>query len=389
MKRIVFGSSNHWTSPYQVGSHAWARLFARHDWSVAYISDPITPWHWLGRTGRERTRERWALWKSGGEWFENRTVRAWVPCSLVAPQSLPVFRSRWVMESWDGFTVPRVESQLCKWGFDLPDILWLDSVRHAGWGKLLRPRKTILRIADWSPGFSTTPASVIEAERRLLAEADLVIASSQSLEARLGEFRGNKPMLTIRNGVDAAFWKDPCPPPPEYLEIPAPRAVYVGALDEWFDVELLRQLAQRLSDVSFVIIGQRRHGPATDFSMPNIHWLGSRPREQVRAYVQHANVGIIPFKRNDLIECVCPLKLYEYMACGLPVVATRWDELERMNSPARLATGVGEWTAQLRQSLQAKQSAQSRDAEGESAYALSNDWQCRWLEWQAAWGKLA
>lgn len=374
MSRIVFGSSNHWTSPYQVGSHAWARLFARHDWEVAYVSDPLTPWHGIS-SNRDRTRERLALWQDGGASGEDR-VMAWVPRSLIAPHSMPFFRSAWVLDSWHRFARPPIVGRLRDRGFDQPEFLWLDSIRHAGWGSDLRPQKTILRIADWTAGFSSTPRSVIEAERKWLVRADLVIASAESLADRLRHFREGRSISVIRNGVDFDFWNTPVPQPPEYEKIPTPRAVYLGALDDWFDHELLLDLAARLDKVSFVIIGRRPDDRRA--SPSNIHWLGTRPRGEARRYVRHAQVGIIPFRRNALIECVCPLKLYEYMACGLPVVATRWDELERMKSPARLATGPEEWAAQLRSALAGGGSGT------ESAYASSNDWKSRWREWELA-----
>jgi glycosyltransferase involved in cell wall biosynthesis len=379
MNRIVFGSANHWTSPYQVGSHAWARLFATHGWSVAYLSDPVTPWHWFSRTNRERTRERFALWKTEATLSVGGTIRAWNPCSLVSPRDIPFFRSRWVLRHWHQLAFPSPCRQTSLWGFDRPNILWLDSVRHAEWGRSLRPENVVLRVADWQAGMPEVPASALQLERELIAASDRVIAASEALAERLKPLRGGRPLATIRNGVDVAFWQQPDPLPEEYKEIPSPRVVYVGALDQWFDLQLVTALGAALPDVHFVLVGQRR------FDLPaplpsNLHWLGSRPREKARGYVQHAQAGIIPFKRNELIECVCPLKLYEYMACGLPVVATRWEELERMNSPALLATGADEWTRHLRTALESGK----RNSQQLKAYAEDNDWEKRWQTWQAS-----
>jgi glycosyltransferase involved in cell wall biosynthesis len=383
---IVFGSSNHWTSPYQVGSHAWARMFANHQWYAAYISDPVTPWHGLERRSRERTQERFALWRSGGQNFEEGRIRAWTPFSLIASHSYPIFRSRLALDYWDRFTIPDIQKKLTRWGFDSPEILWLDSVRHAEWGRRLSPRCTVLRIADWTPGFSSVPQSVIQKERELIQEADLVITSASSLEEKIRPWRGDRPICTIRNGVDASFWSQPMPVPPEYANIPSPRAIYVGALDEWFDLDLLLKLAKALPKVSFVMVGQcRLSGGAPN--LPNLYWLGSRTRELARAYVQHAHVGIIPFKRTELIECVCPLKLYEYMLCGLPVVATQWQELKLMNSPAHLATSHDEWIELVRQLTHGNEenSSATNESERVRSYAAKNDWQHRWAEWETAY----
>ncbi|MBI4024887.1 MAG: glycosyltransferase [Verrucomicrobia bacterium] len=395
MSRIIFGSANHWTSPYQVGSHAWARLFASHGWQTLYVSDPLTPWHWLDRDNRQRTRERFALWRGRDGLFEAENVKAWTPFSLIAPHRLLLFQSKWVLRHWDCFAVPNPQGYARRRGFAAPDVLWLDSIRHASWGRALRPRFVVLRVADWIAGFSAATRSALELERELLVEADLVITSARTLEDRVRSIRGNQPLCTIRNGVDVSFWGRDCAPPSEYARIPPPRAVYVGALDEWFDTTLLFQAARALPRVSFVLIGQRRCGGAREESPPNLHWLGTRTRTETRACLRHAHVGIIPFKRNDLIDCVCPLKLYEYMACGLPVVSTRWDEIERMNSPARLAVETEEWIMHLRNllndiahptpSASSIPGATGQWADASLAYALANDWGQRWLQWQSAY----
>jgi len=393
MSSIVFGSANHWTSPCQVGSHAWARLFVQHEWRAAYVSDPVTPWHWLNGQNRDRIRERFSLWRKGGHASGKEMIRAWVPFSLFAPQNYPLFRSQWALENWDLFSMPPVETQLRDWEFEAPNVLWLDSVRHAGWGKRLAPALTVLRLADWNAGFTATPQSIVKMEQKLLTEADIVITSARALEDRIRPARGNRPLCAIRNGVDFAFWSSPCPEPVEYASIPCPRAIYVGAVDEWFDVPLLIKVACALKDFSFVVIGQRRIDFETEESPANIYWLGTRPRETVRSYVQHAQVGIIPFKRTGLIECVCPLKLYEYMACGLPVIATRWEELEHMKSPAKLAANAEEWITHFQnlfgRSQEMDPASHTQLRATSLAYAAANDWQERWNDWQTIYSHLA
>src|SRR3989338_2445049 len=181
MNRILFGSANHWTSPYQVGSHAWARLFMQHHWQVGYVSDPLTPWHWLNRKGKKQNRERFELWLKRNHPFEENKLRTFVPFSVIAPHQSPFLRNRWVLENWHLFTCPSMEAQMKGWDFESPEILWLDSVRHANWGKKSKPRFTVLRVADWNPGFRAVPAPILEMERKLLSEADLVITSAKAL----------------------------------------------------------------------------------------------------------------------------------------------------------------------------------------------------------------
>ncbi len=378
MKRVIFGAANHWSSPFQVGSHAWARLFSNNGWSVFYASDPLTPWHFLNRRARDAAHARFPLWRHP---LTEGEVRAWVPFSLVAPNPAPLLRSAWILENWHRFGLPPPPAMAASLGFGEPDLLWLDSVRHAAWAKGLKPSRTVLRVADWSAGFGSVTGPSLELERRLVAEADLVVVSAATLGERLAVWRGGRPLAVIRNGVDLEFWREPQAEPPEYREIPSPRVVYVGAIDEWFDADLVGRLASRLPQLSFVMLGPVRR--ALPSALPNLHWLGARARPSARGYVHHAQAGIIPFLRNELVDHVCPIKLYEYMACGLTVVATRWAELEAMASPARLVSTDDEWACALGAACQ-------RVARNdEIAYAEANSWAARWSEFLAAGGSMA
>lgn len=376
-KQVVFGSANYWTSPYQVGSHSWARLFAKNSWDVTYISDPISPLHCLNSRGLNQVHERFHLHSSPRDEVREGRVTPWVPLSMFTPLNQPVLRSAWALEEWHQFTHPSIQSYLNSVAVE-PDLIWLDSVRHYGWAKEVGASRIAFRVADWSAGFPDVAPSAVEYEKRVVQEADIVIATAESLAERVSSWRGKGPIHTIRNGVDFNFWNTQAALPDEYKSIPEPRIVYVGALDSWFDFSLLRKMAVQFPKYSFVVIGQLKSKPPVDLSLPNLHFLGSKKRSEVRGYLQHAQVGIIPFIRNDLIDCVCPLKLYEYSACGLPVMATYWTELELMKSPALLAHTQDEWIHYLEK---VPELVQSGNKSGLIQYAQANDWSNRWSEW--------
>ena len=93
---------------------------------------------------------------------------------------------------------------------------------------------------------------------------------------------------------------------------------------------------------------------------------------EIARYMYNSNVGIITFDtRHPVVETVNPLKLYEYMACRLPVVATKWKELELINSPAYLADNVNDFVDGLKKSLKQK------DREKYIQFAKNNTWEER------------
>ena len=106
---------------------------------------------------------------------------------------------------------------------------------------------------------------------------------------------------------------------------------YYGAIAEWIDYELLDYAAERLDDHSFVFIGpnyDQTMDHAEVFGRPNVWWLGPKGYDILPAYLENFSVATIPFRVNDVTHGVSPLKLFEYMAGGKPVVTTAMREAQ-------------------------------------------------------------
>ncbi len=118
---------------------------------------------------------------------------------------------------------------------------------------------------------------------------------------------------------------------------PAPVAVYVGTLhDERLDVPLVVELATRQPDLQVVLIGPDSLSDgarAALRALRSVHLLGPRPYEQIPAYMQHADVVIIPHLVNPFTESLDPIKAYECLAAGRPTVATPVAGFRRLGPP--------------------------------------------------------
>ena len=111
----------------------------------------------------------------------------------------------------------------------------------------------------------------------------------------------------------------------------------MGAIEDWFDYDLMRHAARQLTGHTFLLVGPTRGNQWRELAeIPNIRFLGPRPYQEVGGYVKWADVAIIPFRRTPLVEDVSPIKLFEYLATGTPVVATEWKELKSIDPPCRL-----------------------------------------------------
>lgn len=172
-------------------------------------------------------------------------------------------------------------------------------------------------------------ASFAAAERRFAARADLVIASSPLLAERMR--RISTRVLYAPNVADTEHFAtalEPGPVDPDLSALPEPRIVFVGAIvAKKLDLDLIGALADARPTWTFALVGPVGLGdPDTDVSVlaasPNVHLLGPRPQSALPALLRGAAVGLIPYRRSRLTESIFPMKVYEYLAAGLPVVAT-------------------------------------------------------------------
>jgi glycosyltransferase involved in cell wall biosynthesis len=174
---------------------------------------------------------------------------------------------------------------------------------------------------------------MLAVERALLQRCDCAyVTSAQLLESKGGICRETR---LSPNGVDFARFATPAPAPGDLRAIARPRVGYVGVLKEQLDWDWMLGAATARPAWSFVLVGPRRAGHdgvraplAALARLPNVHVLGGRPHEQLAAYLQHLDVAVLPYQRNEYTRFVNPLKLYEALAAGTPIAAARLPSLE-------------------------------------------------------------
>jgi GT2 family glycosyltransferase/glycosyltransferase involved in cell wall biosynthesis/SAM-dependent methyltransferase len=159
----------------------------------------------------------------------------------------------------------------------------------------------------------------------LAGECDVLVVTAEKLRVKF-EGRSLHPLL-VRNGADFEFFRA-AEPLPELSAIPKPVVGYFGAIADWIDLDLVHEVAKSRPQYSFVLAGQvfNRDMSALEL-LPNVHLLGSRPYEQMPRLLAAFDVCIIPFKLNKVTHATDPVKLYEYLSQGKPIVATAMDEL--------------------------------------------------------------
>lgn len=187
---------------------------------------------------------------------------------------------------------------------------------------------------------------VMEAEKRLVARADLVIAASEELAQR---FPREKTLL-IEHGVDHALFSTTAARPADMPE-GGPVAGFFGSIGERIHVDLLADAAERLPHWRFVMIGPVQTDCTRLQACQNVFFLGERPHTALPGYVQNWDVSLLPFRQGPDMDASNPLKLREYFAAGTPIAATRFKALKRYQALVRVAETEAEFPAAIETAL--------------------------------------
>lgn len=121
----------------------------------------------------------------------------------------------------------------------------------------------------------------------------------------------------------------------DIIDLGDPIIGYFGWIAEWMDFDTVRKVALARPNYQFVMIGPADMSKEVVSvsieklkSIPNIHFLGRKKYEQLPAYAHRFNVGTVPFLINEMMDCVSPIKFYEYCAYGIPTITSYMPEME-------------------------------------------------------------
>lgn len=234
---------------------------------------------------------------------------------------------------------------------------------------------------DHHAGFSTNHPGMLNQEADLLANADLVTVSSLHLQ-ELAEAH-NSSVILLRNAADVQHFsvgQSRSNPLPSYIQ--GPIIGYYGAISDWFDIELIEELAHRRPEWTFVLIGET-FGCDTSRAeqLPNVLLLGEKPYQELPSYLHRFDVALIPFKHNKLTQATNPVKLYEYYAAGKPVVSVNLPEVTAI---APNITWIADTAEQFEQAIEEALDMGEHAVQERISFAEQNQWQNRYQTLHAA-----
>ena len=279
---------------------------------------------------------------------------------LLPPRGAPLlggFNERWLARQLDRTLSEPAEAVV--WiRFPTPELLrFLERGRH----KLV----VYEQVDDHLHTPGMTPRlrkRFLAAERRVLEQAGLVLASSELIRARLAALHPNVVLapaaaVDVETFAAASAHTDPRPR----------TAICAGGLDFRCDVELLAAVAGLLSDWELILAGWSEPGVADRLApLPNVTLTGLLPPAEIPALLASAAACLVPFRRNAFNDTLFPVKVVEYLAAGRPVVGTPIDAIRRFgdvtysgDTPEEFAAAITRAAAEDSAELRAKRIARA------------------------------
>lgn len=328
-------STSYWASPLQFRRHQFARLAAQRGGHVVFVNPTFTLLSFVLEPNCRRV------------FFDFfRGPREVVPHLHVVtmPPLLPFQRKLYLVNVWNNVLTGLLLDLVLRRHFAGRSFVQVAYQPEDHFRPLRRSRALLVydcidQHAEY-PWNHRVRKRIAALEEKLLAEADVVtVTSSHLLERKRAKC---KTIRLVPNGVDIRLFGrargSEIDVAPELAHVKGPVVMYVGAVAEWFDVELVEHIAIRHPEWTLALIGPQSVR-APGLTRTNVLRLGTRDHADLTRYLKRADVCLIPFVVNELTLGVNPLKLYEYLAAGKPVVSTALPDVCALAQPHVVCVG--------------------------------------------------
>ncbi|WP_137890745.1 glycosyltransferase [Ramlibacter sp. 2FC] len=351
-KDVVLFATADWDTPYWTNKQHTAHHLALQGYRVLYIESiglrPPTA------SGRDLSRI-WRRLKRGLRPPRQVEPGVWVMSPIAVP-----FKQHWplVRAINQGWLSLRIKLFMQRQGFKLP-LIWTYHPFMLGTVARLRRGPMVYHCVDdlsAIPGID--PLTFNTEERRLLRQCETVFVTSEALKDKCLPFNANTHYFP--NVADVEHFggaRQPGPLPHDLAGIPCPRIGYVGALSDYkIDFELIHDVAKSRPDWSWILIGEEREGQHNPWmpklrSLPNVHFLGHKSYQQLPDYLRGIDVGTLPTLLNDYTRSMFPMKYFEYLAAGLPVVSTPLDFTKQHSEGIKVACDKDSYRSAVEEQL--------------------------------------
>ena len=357
---VFIFSNMRYDSPIEATSLFLARSLAR-DREVYYIQYPYTIKDYI----RDKDTSKFASIKSGFFNASKAVLDTEIPNlkKVILPIVLPInFLSegktyRRILKMNERGIVKRIKSVLKN--RNIKHFVFINSFNfhYPGIGNALNPDLNIYQCVDPM----ITPYDMkhgIVSELKLVKESDLVICTSKALYEEKVQI--NPKTFFVPNAADISHSSKALNPDlplhPLLSNFKKPVIGYFGSIERRMDYELLQKVINSNPDKSFVFVGPmyREHLPDWLFTSPNVYLPGPVPYDEMPSMLKGFDITIIPFKKDDVSATIFPLKLFEYLGAGKPVIITDFnpDLKDYTHDAVEICSTADEFSAAIKDIIQ-------------------------------------
>ncbi|CAK9884447.1 MAG: Putative teichuronic acid biosynthesis glycosyltransferase TuaH [Candidatus Erwinia impunctatus] len=234
----------------------------------------------------------------------------------------------------------------------------------------LQANTVIYDCMDHHAGLENNNSQMLNKEDQLLSKADLVITTAGNLSHKIAAKIEN---IIIRNAAEVESFSKKTGNP---VSKGKKKVVgYYGAIAEWLDLDLLCFLARNTPDLEYHIIGNVTIDISAAKKFDNVSFFGEVPYTELTNYLHSFDICIIPFKLIELTLCTNPVKVYEYLAAGKPVVSTAMPEVIDMSDYVHIGYSYEKFLEKISIALNEIEDIPLENKRKQ--WALQHDWSSR------------
>ncbi len=352
-KKAVVFASVFFHSKIKVGSHHYAEALKKEGYQVLYISYPISILHYILFFKKENLKRIFKRYR----YNKNEEITSFIPFSIIPLFNIFPLNTILILKNWIYFSDLFYNSKL-KCFFNDTDLIWVESAFFLNAIKSIKSNnnniKIITRLSDNVTAFDNFPSNYLHLLNDCYSISSRIVVSANTLRKTINPLYLDK-VIHLPNGINTTMLKTYSKEMPfEYInDINEIKLIYIGAIENWFDWDIVEYLAITFPNISIYIIGPNNNFK-NGINFSNLYLLGPKNHKEIGKYLYNANIGIIPFKRNNLIDCVDPIKYYEYSFFNLPTVCTYWEEVSYFKDQIFLAHDKFEFAKKIQYLIENK-----------------------------------
>lgn len=381
-RTMVIVSTQDWDDLH-TRKQRFAERFAAAGCRVLYVE---AQWHWLTYL-RQHDRAGARLAHAGKPPRRlKENLWLWTP-----PPQIPFFQMWEPLARWNNRRLaPQLASALAAVGAADPPLVYLYTPYNSLLLDTLRHGPAVYEcVDDYAAAKGLIRARTVERlEAETLRQVDACVVTAQALYDQRRAKIANLHLIPNAADVEHFGRAREGPIDPLVENIPGPRLGFLGAVHYWIDIDLLTHVARSQPDWHIVLVGPTAVDTASLRMLPNVHLLGRQPFEALPRFVAGFDICLNPYVLDDVAKGCSPLKLYEYLATGKPVVSVPMPEALRFAPPVYIGRGYDGFVRACAQALGETATRRKERETAQLELAQAHSWDERFTSTLAVWEKV-